>query len=202
MGSYVERYWFSDSAGMNKAERMGGAYRLYVPDMLEGFELLMEPSCASAVARAQEALRSLTDAGSLTDTEPLARLLLRAEAVSSSRIEGLEMPAGRLLEYEELDRLGVEHRLDSTEAQVLGNLHALVDGLGAAERRGVASRSATSAATARMRSRENRGGFAVTYAVRARCLTGIERNGDGRRNGAQIGMGTSLSLGKIMCPIS
>ena len=49
MGSYVERYWFSDSAGMNKAERMGGAYRLYVPDMLEGFELLMEPSCASAV---------------------------------------------------------------------------------------------------------------------------------------------------------
>ena len=129
MGNYVERYWVSDSAGMNKAERMGGAYRPYVPDMLEGFELLMEPSCASAVARAQEALRTLENAGSLTDTEPLARLLLRAEAVSSSRIEGLEMPAGKLLEYEELDRLGVEHRLDSTEAQVLGNLHALVDGL-------------------------------------------------------------------------
>ena len=133
MGSYVERYWVSDSAGMNKAERLGGAYRPYVPDMLEGFELMMEPSCASAVARAQEALRSLENAGSLTDTEPLARLLLRAEAVSSSRIEGLEMPAGKLLEYEELDRLGMEHRLDSTEVQVLGNLHALVDGLAAVE---------------------------------------------------------------------
>ena len=131
MGSYVERYWVSDASGMNKAERMGGAYRPYVPDMLEGFELMMEPSCAAAVARASEALRALQDAGSLTDTEPLARLLLRAEAVSSSRIEGLEMPAGKLLEYEELDRLGVEHRLDSTEAHVLGNLHALVDGLAA-----------------------------------------------------------------------
>jgi Fic family protein len=131
MGSYVERYWISDASGMNKAERMGGAYRSYVPDALEGFELMMEPSCAAAVTRASEALRALEDAGSLTDTEPLARLLLRAEAVSSSRIEGLEVPAGKLLEYEELDRLSVEHRLDSTEAQVLGNLHALVDGLAA-----------------------------------------------------------------------
>ncbi len=129
MGSYVERYWISDASGMNKAERMGGAYRPYLPDMISGFDLMMEPTCASAVARAQEALRSLEKAGSLTDTEPLARLLLRAEAVSSSRIEGLEMPAGKLLEYEELDRLGVEHRLDSTEAQVINNLHALVEGL-------------------------------------------------------------------------
>ena len=131
MGSFVERYWVSDASGMNKAERMGGSYRPYIPDALMDFELMMEPSCAAAVARTSEALRALEDAGSLTDTEPLARLLLRAEAVSSSRIEGLEIPAGKLLEYEELDRLGVEHRLDSTEAQVLGNLHALVDGLAA-----------------------------------------------------------------------
>ena len=60
----------------------------------------------------------------------MARILLRAEAVSSSRIEGLEMPASKLLEYEELDRLGVDHRLDGTEAQILGNLHALTDSLG------------------------------------------------------------------------
>ncbi|MBQ6454504.1 MAG: Fic family protein [Eggerthellaceae bacterium] len=129
MGSYVERYWVSDASGMNKTERLGGAYYPYVPDTISDFELLMEPACATAVARAQEVLNVLEGSGSLTDTEPLARLLLRAEAVSSSRIEGLELPAGKLLEYEELDRLGVEHRLDSTEAQVLGNLHALVGGL-------------------------------------------------------------------------
>ena len=131
MGSYVKRYWEPDASGMNKAERMGGVYHPYIPDTLTGYELLMEPSCAAAVAHAQEALADLERAGTLTDTEPLARLLLRAEAVSSSRIEGLEMPAGKLLEYEELDRLGVEHRLDSTEAQVLGNLHVLVKGLNA-----------------------------------------------------------------------
>ena len=135
MGRYVERFWVSDSSGMNKAERVGGAYRPYVPDLIGSYKLMMEPSCASAVTHASEALRSLQNEGSLTDTEPLARLLLRAEAVSSSRIEGLEMPAGKLLEYEELDRLGVEHRLDSTEAQVLGNLHALVGGLAPVEPR-------------------------------------------------------------------
>lgn len=129
MGIYLDRFWVSDATGMNKAERMGGIYHPYVPDKLTHFELLFEPSCAVAVANAQEALRLLDSTGILTDTEPLTRLLLRAEAVSSSRIEGLEMPASKLLEYEELDRLGVEHRLDSTEAQILGNLHALVDGL-------------------------------------------------------------------------
>lgn len=89
MGRHVERFWVSDSSGMNKAERVGGAYRPYVPDLIGGYKLMMEPSCASAVTHASEALRSLQNEGSLTDTEPLARLLLRAEAVSSSRIEGL-----------------------------------------------------------------------------------------------------------------
>lgn len=133
MGSYVDRFWISDTSGMNKAERLGGPYHPYVPDVLSDFDLLMEPSCVAAVSRAQEVLRSLDAAGSLTDTEPLARLLLRAEAVSSSRIEGLEMPAGKLLECEELDRLGVDHRLDSTEAQILGNLHTLVNALSAVD---------------------------------------------------------------------
>ena len=132
MGTYLDRFWQPDGGGMNKAERMGGPYRPYLPDMLAGYEPMLSPSCAKAVADAQEAIGRLELSGSLTDTEPLARMMLRAEAVSSSRIEGLEMPAGKLLEYEELDRLGVEHRLDSTEAQILGNLHTLVRGLDAA----------------------------------------------------------------------
>mgnify|MGYP000520802666 CR=1 FL=1 len=121
MGVYLNCFWQPDSGGMNKAERMGGPYHPYLPDTLADYELLLSPSCASAVADAQEALAKLELSGSRIDTEPLARMMLRAEAVSSSRIEGLEMPAGRLLEYEELDRLGVDHRLDSTEAQILGN---------------------------------------------------------------------------------
>lgn len=125
MGAYLTRYWLSDGFGMNKAERMGGAYHPYVPDTLSDYEPMLSATCSDAVSYAQEALSRLDGSRTLVDTEPLARLLLHAEAVSSSRIEGLEMPASKLLEYEELDRLGVEHRLDGTEAQVLGNLHAL-----------------------------------------------------------------------------
>ena len=129
MGRYLTRFWQPDGYGMNKAERMGGTYHPYSPDTIADYETMLSPSCADAVARAQEALGRLDAGGTLVDTEPLARLLLRAEAVSSSRIEGLEMPASKLLEYEELDRLGVEHRLDGTETQVLGNLHALTESL-------------------------------------------------------------------------
>ena len=129
MGVYLDRFWQPDGGGMNKTERMGGPYHPYLPDMLGDYEPALFPSCAKAVADAQEAIRMLELSGSLVDTEPLARMMLRAEAVSSSRLEGLEMPAGKLLEYEELDRLGVEHRLDSSEAQILGNLHMLVRGL-------------------------------------------------------------------------
>lgn len=125
MGSYLKRFWEPDGGGTNKAERMGGVYTPYLPDKLEGFDLSLDASCSSAVADAQQALAQLNNQGTLTDTEPLARILLRAEAVSSSRIEGLEIPASKLLEYEELDRLGVKHRLDGVEAQVLGNIHSL-----------------------------------------------------------------------------
>ena len=57
---------------------------------------------------------------------PIARLLLRAEALSSSRIEGLSTPARKLLEREELDALGVDGRADSTEEQVISNVDALI----------------------------------------------------------------------------
>lgn len=129
MGVYLNRFWQPDGGGMNKAERMGGPYHPYLPDALANYEPKLNPSCAKAIADAQEALGKLEASGSLVDTEPLARMMLRAEAISSSRIEGLEMPANKLLEYEELDRLGVKHRLDSTEAQIIGNIHTLVQGL-------------------------------------------------------------------------
>ena len=56
-------------------------------------------------------------------------LIMRAEALASSRIERLEMPAGRLLEFEALDELGVPHRVDGTEAAVIGNIAAMQRGV-------------------------------------------------------------------------
>ena len=78
------------------------------------------------MATAQTAVALLNqEAHYLTNTEPLARLLLRSEALASSRIEGLQMNAGRLLEFEALDELGVSHRLDSTEAAVMASIAAM-----------------------------------------------------------------------------
>ena len=84
MGSYLTRFWQPDGYGMNKVERMGGTYHPYSPDSIADYEMMLSPSCSDAVARAQEALRRLDAGGTLVDTESLARLLLRAEAVSSS----------------------------------------------------------------------------------------------------------------------
>ena len=58
-------------------------------------------------------------ASALADTEALARLLLRAESVASSRIEGLEIGARRLLRAEAARELG-EPTHDVTAVEVLG----------------------------------------------------------------------------------
>ena len=59
------------------------------------------------------------------NTEALARLLLRAEAVASSRIEGLEVGGRRLLRAQAAHQLGEEPR-DVTAVEVLGNIEAML----------------------------------------------------------------------------
>jgi Fic family protein len=63
-------------------------------------------------------------AGVLSDTEALARLLLRAESVASSRIEGLEIGGRRLLRAEMAQSLDGRSS-DITAAEVLGNIDAM-----------------------------------------------------------------------------
>jgi Fic family protein len=75
-------------------------------------------------------------ATTLTGLEGLARLLLRAEAVASSKIEGLEIGGRRLLHAEVARELGDRSR-DLTAEEVLGNIDAMtwaVDTIGAAQK--------------------------------------------------------------------
>lgn len=51
----------------------------------------------------------------LVSTEPLARLILRAVALASSKIENPQMNAGRLLGHSALDGFGISRRIDGTE---------------------------------------------------------------------------------------
>ena len=123
MGTYEKRFWDSTQYG-----RPSGPYSPYTPDELSGWEFEFSGETAGAIARATEALVRFQEQGVvLTDTEPLARLLMRSEAVASSRIEGLSVSAKRLMEHEALAEIGVRARLDSTEAAVLANIRAMQD---------------------------------------------------------------------------
>jgi Fic family protein len=66
-------------------------------------------------------------ARALIDTEALARLLLHAESVASSRIEGLEIGARRLLRADAAREFD-EASTDVTAVEALGNIDAMTFG--------------------------------------------------------------------------
>jgi Fic family protein len=81
---------------------------------------------AADVSEAEAALaRFAVEVGVPADSEALARLLLRTESVASSRIEGLEIGARRLLRADAQRMLG-EPPHDVSAAEVLGNIDAMV----------------------------------------------------------------------------
>ncbi|WP_419030859.1 Fic family protein [Collinsella stercoris] len=121
MGVYVKKFWGSTQFG-----RPSGPYSPYIPDTLSNREFSFSEQTMLAISRASEAIIRLDSQGvTLTNTEPLARLLMRSEAVASSRIEGLSMSAKRLLEHEALVEIGVTPRPDSTEAAILANIQIM-----------------------------------------------------------------------------
>ena len=96
-----------------------------MPDVLVGRAFTLQGEVAADVADAEAAItRFDTQALSLGDTEALARILLRAESVASSRIEGLEVGARRLLRAEAATQLGEQPR-DVTATEVLANIGAM-----------------------------------------------------------------------------
>jgi Fic family protein len=81
---------------------------------------------AADVADAENAVARLNaEAKALLDTEAVARLLVRAEAVASSRIEGLEVGGRRLLKAEASRAMG-DQPSDVTAIEVLNNIEAMI----------------------------------------------------------------------------
>lgn len=104
----VKRHWVSDAgSGLPRKDRLSCDYEAYVPDPLIGREVVLEGRVAADVS------------------EALARLLLRTESVASSRIEGLEIGARRLLHADAERKLGEPAR-DVGAAEVLGNIDAML----------------------------------------------------------------------------
>jgi Fic family protein len=119
--------WHSELAGIDVPRRLreGGPYEAYVPDDLVGRAFSLDGPVAADVSDAERAIGRLDQsAAALTNTEALARLLLRAEAVASSHIEGLSVSPKRLLRVSAdiADGLAVN---DATAVDVLANVDAM-----------------------------------------------------------------------------
>lgn len=121
----VRHRWSSDvGSGLSRSDRRSCDYDAYLPDLLASRPVALDAETVADVIDAETALSRFNVAGAtLADTEALARLLLRAESVASSRIEGLEVGARRLLRAEVATGLG-EHS-DVTASEVLGNVAAM-----------------------------------------------------------------------------
>ena len=116
-----------------RRDRVPCDYQAYVPDPLIGRKIVLDGDVAADVADAEAAIVRLNaEAQALVDTEALARIFLRVEAVASSRIEGLEVGARRLLHAEVIRGLK-EASSDVTATEVLGNIDSMVYGVDAVE---------------------------------------------------------------------
>lgn len=112
-------------SGLPRSERRGCHYDAYIPDRLQGRRFVFGAGEAADVADAELAIARLNArAEALANTEALARLLLRAESVASSRIEGLEVNASTLLRADVAQQLG-EPLQDVTAREVLSNVDAM-----------------------------------------------------------------------------
>lgn len=84
--------WDGDpNAYGERRARAGFAYQAFIPDPIADLQLDLPGEVALAVSQAESAIGSLHAGPTTGGLEALGPLLLRAESVASSRIEGLEL---------------------------------------------------------------------------------------------------------------
>ena len=127
MPRIVPRQWVVNEetlTGKHRTRRCD--YDAFVPDPLTGRTFTFSGTCAADIAEAETAIRGLhTNAVVLDRTDGLARLLLRAEAQASSRIEGVVIGAHKLLHAEAARKLDTGVEPDSLADEVLANIDAM-----------------------------------------------------------------------------
>jgi len=127
MGRLIRKFWPAEIGGLgvSRKDRAGGIYEAYLPDAIAGREFTLEGIVAADIADATTAITRLDlAAAALTNTEALARLLLRAESVASSHIEGLRISPQRLLRAD-IARAEGTRLNDDTATEVLANVDAM-----------------------------------------------------------------------------
>ena len=92
MARFVERRWEGNPGAYGgRRARASFTYEAFVPDPIETLDPPMTFEAADAVAAAGRAVRELNASGSVTGLGAIGALLLRSEAIASSRIEGYDL---------------------------------------------------------------------------------------------------------------
>lgn len=92
MPEYLEQRWAGDPGAYGgRRTRASFTYRAYVPDPIGSFDLALPGEVGLLVSDAEGEIRALNAGHSSRGVEAVGPLLLRAESVASSRIEGLEL---------------------------------------------------------------------------------------------------------------
>lgn len=122
MGRYEKRRWAPQDAeryppASGRRNRRTGTYHAYIPDPLAGWEPSLPVRLAGDVAEAETLVR-LTDAAASADDPGSAEwLLVRAESIASSRIEGV-FPSLRRVARAEARQSG----LAPSDKMAIGNI--------------------------------------------------------------------------------
>jgi Fic family protein len=102
--------------------RRSCAYEVFIPDPLLPVTVELPGELAGAVSDAEAAIQAL-NADARPALQPLARLLLRTEAIASSRVEGMQMDVRGLARAEAHHDLGRSVGSEATE--ILANVDAM-----------------------------------------------------------------------------
>ena len=92
MGRFVERGWKGDPGAYGgRTARRSFTYRAFVPDPVAPNEPVVTFETAGLIAAADATINSLNTDDRVAGLEAIGPLLLRSEAIASSRIEGYEL---------------------------------------------------------------------------------------------------------------
>ncbi len=136
MATQISSIWQGVPNGATRAQRSPCQFNAYIPDFLVDRPFFLPAKMAADIADAERSISELQGhSGGEKNLEGLARLLLRAEAVASSFIEGLHINVKRLAKEEVAILVGLGTQ-DETARAVLGNIHAMNEALNIAVSKG------------------------------------------------------------------
>lgn len=126
MATVVKERWTpSFDLALPRSARKGCEFEAYVPDLLAPREFFLNSETAADVADAERSIAELNSRSTgLVNAEAIARLLLRAEAVASSKIEGLQVGGRRLLKAQ-LARESEDSHTDVSATEILNNIESM-----------------------------------------------------------------------------